>query len=316
MENGTLNVELEQYNKKTWLKSALLGFLIGIGVVVPGISGSTIAIIFGLYAQMLFAIGNVFKNFKRCITFLLPILLGMVVGMLLGLIFVKSLINLLPFAMICLFAGLMCGAFPAVLNEIKDVKVTPKHFILLVLGALVPVALGVISVLLSSNGSSVEIVELFKAPKWWFILLCVPVGYLMGVTQVVPGLSATALLMMFGIFTALVDSISFTFWLSFAGVFLIYIALVLGFLLGVVTFSKLMTYIFSKIKNLAFTFIVGLSLGSIISMFFNPDSYEIYLSWGKQGVYVLDAVLAVILFAVGFIVAFYLAKKEMKNSTH
>ena len=229
MENGTLNVELEQYNKKTWLKSALLGFLIGIGVVVPGISGSTIAIIFGLYAQMLFAIGNVFKNFKRCITFLLPILLGMVVGMLLGLIFVKSLINLLPFAMICLFAGLMCGAFPAVLNEIKDVKITAKNFLILLLGALVPVALGVISVLLSSNGSSVEIVELFKAPKWWFILLCVPVGYLMGVTQVVPGLSATALLMMFGIFTALVDSISFTFWLSFAGVFLIYIALVLGF---------------------------------------------------------------------------------------
>ena len=315
MENGTLNVELEKYNKKTWLKSALLGFLIGVGVVVPGISGSTIAIIFGLYAQMLFAIGNVFKSFKKCITFLMPILLGMIVGMLLGFLFVKSLINILPFAMICLFAGLMCGAFPAVLNEIKDVKITAKNFSILLLGALVPVAFGVISVFLSSGSSSVAIVELFKTPTWWFILLCVPVGYLMGVTQVVPGLSATALLMMFGIFTALVDSISFTFWLSHLSVFLIYIALVLGFLLGVVTFSKLMTYIFSKIKAIAFTFIVGLSLGSIISMFFNPDSYEIYLSWKESGVYVLDVVLAGILFVIGFIVAFYLAKKEIKNST-
>ena len=58
---------------------------------------------------------------------------------------------------------------------------------------------------------------------------------------------------------------------------------------------------------------MGLSLGSIIAMFFNPESYAIYLSWKESGVYVLDVVLAVVLFIVGFIVAYYLAKKEMKK---
>ena len=311
MENSTINLELEKYNKKTWLKSALLGFLIGIGVIVPGISGSTIAIIFGLYAHMLFAIGNIFKDFKKCFSFLLPILIGVAAGMILGFVFVKSLINLLPFAMICLFAGLMCGAFPAVLNEVKDVKKTPKTYIIMVLGAIVPVVFGVISVLLSNTSSSVAIIELFKKPTWWFILCFIPVGYLMGVTQVVPGLSATALLMMLGLFTALVDSISFTFWLSYISVFLVYIALALGFALGLITFSKFLTFIFSKIRNLAFTFIVGLSLGSIIAMFFNPDSYEIYSTWAKNGVYVLDVILAIILFVVGLFTAYYLAKKEI-----
>ena len=313
MQNSTLDIQLEKYNKKTWLKSALLGFLIGIGVIVPGISGSTIAIIFGLYAQMLFAIGNIFKDFKKCVQFLLPILLGVAVGMLLGFVFVKSLLKLLPFAMICLFAGLMCGAFPAVLNEIKEVKKTPKTFAVMALGAVVPVAFGIVSILLLNVESSAGVLELFKNPPWWFILCFIPVGYLMGVTQVVPGLSATALLMMLGLFTALVDSISFTFWASHFSVFLVYIALALGFALGLITFSKLLTSIFNKIRNLAFTFIVGLSLGSIISMFFNPDSYEIYCSWATNGIYVLDLVLAVILFVIGLFTAYYLAKKEISK---
>ena len=220
---------------------------------------------------------------------------------------------MLPFAMICLFAGLMCGAFPAVLNEIKCVTLTAKHFILMLLGALVPVVFGIVSVLISSVEASVGVVELFKAPTWWFILACIPIGYLMGVTQVVPGLSATALLMMIGVFSALVDSISFTFWASHLSVFFIYFAIVIGFALGIITFSKLLTYVFKKCKGLAFTFIVGLSLGSIISMFFNPDSYAIYTSWRQNGVFVLDAVLAIFLFIIGFIVAYYLAKKEIKN---
>ena len=62
MEN--LEIALLKYNKKTWFKSALLGLIIGIAVIVPGISGSTVAIIFKLYDQFLYAIGNLFKQFR------------------------------------------------------------------------------------------------------------------------------------------------------------------------------------------------------------------------------------------------------------
>jgi hypothetical protein len=56
---------LIKYNKKTWCKSGLLGFFIGLAVIVPGISGSTVAIIFKLYDQFLYALGNLFKQFKE-----------------------------------------------------------------------------------------------------------------------------------------------------------------------------------------------------------------------------------------------------------
>ena len=71
MSKVDLQMELIRYNKKTWCKSGILGFIIGLAVIIPGISGSTVAIIFKLYDQFLYAVGNLFKQFKKCFAFLL-----------------------------------------------------------------------------------------------------------------------------------------------------------------------------------------------------------------------------------------------------
>ena len=136
MKQESLEIALIKYNKKTWCKSALLGFFIGLAVIVPGISGSTVAIIFKLYDQFLYAVGNLFKKFKKCFAFLLPIGIGMVVGVLLGFISVKKLLEIIPFAVVCLFAGLMCGAFPAVKDEIKGAERNAKRIVLFAIGLL------------------------------------------------------------------------------------------------------------------------------------------------------------------------------------
>lgn len=64
---------------KTFLKS----IVVGIGGVAPGLSGSVLLIIFGLYQQTLEALGTLFVNFKKNIRFLLPVVSGMFVGVLL-----------------------------------------------------------------------------------------------------------------------------------------------------------------------------------------------------------------------------------------
>ena len=151
MKQDSLEVALIKYNKKTWCKSALLGFFIGLAVIVPGISGSTVAIIFKLYDQFLYAVGNLFKKFKKCFAFLLPIGIGMVVGVLLGFISVKKLLEIIPFAVVCLFAGLMCGAFPAVKDEIKGAERNAKRIALFALGLLIPVTLGCVSAWLATG---------------------------------------------------------------------------------------------------------------------------------------------------------------------
>lgn len=307
------------YNKRTWCKSALLGFFIGLAVIVPGISGSAVAIIFKLYDQFLYAIGNLFRRFKKCFFFLLPIGVGMVVGLLFGFFTVEKLLDAALFAVTGLFAGLMCGAFPAVKDELKGAERTTKRILLFLLGLLIPVAAGIASVALGSGGSGASNAEaaekMFSSVRWWQVLVCLPVGYVVGVTQVVPGLSATAVLMTVGWFKALMGSVSLTFWQSAPMIFLVYAALALGFFIGLFSFSRFLTYIFRKARQTAYFMIVGLSLGSVVCMFYNPDVFVVYAGWAANGVAVSELVSGILLFAVGAAVSYLLVRYQRKKTS-
>ena len=294
-----METKLPKYDKKGWLKSSLLGFFIGLAVIVPGISGSTVAIIFKLYDPFLYAIGNLLKKFKKCFAFLLPIGLGMLIGVLLGFITVKQLLNILPFAIVCLFAGLMCGAFPAVKDEIKGAERTPKRVALFVVGLVLPVAIGCVSAVLSTSVATG--VDRFLKIEVFEVVLALVFGFVVGITQVVPGLSASAFLMAVGWFSGLMDSVSFTYWQGNPMIFAVYVALGIGFLLGIFLCSKFLTNVFEKARHTAYSLIVGLSLGSIVSMFCNGDVIEVYISWAQNGVAWLDLALGIVLFAVGFV---------------
>ncbi len=302
-------IELQKHDKKSFTKSGVLGFFIGLAVIVPGISGSTVAIIFKLYRQFLYAIGHLFKQFKKCFFFLLPIGIGLVIGVALGFIGVKALLDILPFAVICLFAGLMVGAFPAVKDEIKGVKLTAPRIALLCVGILVPVAIGVGSALL--NASS-EANSVFEKVEWWHILLALVVGYVMAITQIVPGLSASAVLMAIGWFASVVDSVSLTYWTSNPSIFFVYGGLGIGFLLGLFTFSTFLDFLFKTVKAATYCTIVGLSIGSILSMFCNGDVIAVYASWATA-FNPLDCFLGITLFAIGVVGAYLLVKVQRKK---
>ena len=302
---------LIKYNKKTWCKSALLGFFVGLAVIVPGISGSTVAIIFKLYDQFLYALGNLFKQFKKCFLFLLPIAVGIGIGVLLGFIAVKSLLEILPFAIVCLFAGLMSGAFPAVKDELKGTTWTKKRVALFALGVAIPVALGCFSALSTLNASVSA--DKFANVQVWHVLLALIFGAVIGITQIVPGLSASAFLMAVGWFSSVVGSVSMTYWQANPAVFLVYAGLGAGFLIGLLGFSKVLTMAFAKARFSAYSMIVGLSLGSIISMFVNGDTMEVYVNWANNGVNFIDFALGAVLFALGVIGAYALVKYQRKK---
>ena len=309
-ESGQLQAsepDLTYKNGAEVARGGVLGFFIGLAVIVPGVSGSTVAIIFKLYEKLLYALGNIVKKIKKCVRFLLPIAAGLLIGFVLGFLAIQKLIDISPFTVIGLFAGLMLGAFPAVYDEIKGEKKTPPRLLLFLLGLLVPVAIALISVYGTEGAGSL------KHLSAGHYILCLLLGYLVAVTQIVPGLSATALLMAFGYFTPIMQSVHLSYWQEDPAVFAVYACLAVGFLLGLVTFSKLLTTIFAKWRKGAFFLIVGLSLGSIVTMFFNPDVCAVYESWGTQ-LNVLDLVLGLVLFVVGVVIAYLFVKYERKKS--
>lgn len=314
MERKDLEIALIKYNKKTWCKSAILGFFIGLAVIVPGISGSTVAIIFKLYDQFLYALGNLFKQFKKCFIFLLPIGIGLIIGVVLGFIAVKQLLDIIPFAIVGLFAGLMCGAFPAVKDELKGAEMNGKRIALFTLGLLIPVGIGCFSAI-STVRAPVAGADAFANVTWTQPLLALIVGLACGLTQIVPGLSASAILMSVGWFQSLVSSVSMHYWQANPQIFFVYIGLGVGFIGAVLGFSKLLTLIFAKARHTAYSLIVGLSLGSILSMFCNGDIVEVYLSWanGLTGRMIADISLGVVLFIAGVIGAYLLVKYQRKK---
>ena len=304
-------MDLRYQNGKEVFKGGILGAFIGLAVIVPGVSGSAVAIIFRLYEKLLYALGGIFRRFKESARFLLPIALGGIVGLAAGFFGVRFLLNLLPFAIVALFAGLMLGAFPAVTDEIKGEKPTPLRIILFLLGLLFPIGLSALSVFGTPDMLSLDNLS------WYHYILFLLVGYAIAVTQLVPGLSATALLMTFGCFTPLMNSVSLTYWQENPMVLLVYACLAVGFVLGLLTFSNGLSRLLEKKRAPAFYTIAGLSLGSIVTMFFNPEIVEVYESWTIGAAMWRELGIGMALFGIGIIAAAYFVRYErnrvMKN---
>lgn len=284
----------------------MLGFFIGLAVIVPGISGSTVAIIFKLYDAFLYAVSNLFKQFKRCFFFLLPIGIGILIGLAVGFLTVQKALEYIPFAIVGGFAGLMSGAFPAVKDELKGAKITGGRIALFIAGVCLPIAVALLSVFFSGGAGK-------DFSVWWRIVLCLPVGAIVGLTQVVPGLSASAILMSIGYFTPLVESVHVSYWKENPIIFLTYAALGIGFLIGIFFSSGVLTKAFEKARQTAYFPIVGLSLGSIAAMFCNVEIFAVYKEWAQKGISQKDLWLGVALFVVGAVIAYLLVRYQREK---
>ena len=297
-------LDLKFNSKKQWFKAIMLGFFIGLAVILPGISGATLAIIFGLYSKMIYSFGNIFKEFKKCFMFLLPIGIGLVVGVAVGFLFVQTVFNKYPFIVICLFAGLMIGSFPVVANEIKGVKWNAKRVVLGVLGILVPISISLVSIFVQTSSSE----PLVATPV--LMILYFVMGCVVSVTQIIPGLSCSALLMAFGQFGSILASIHFDYLFENPLVFVTLALLGFGFAVGIIGFSKVLNQLFEKRRDDTYVTIVGLSLGSIVTMFLNPDTYEAYTSWSSVGEIFSSLGIGLVLLAIGFVLSYLLVRYQ------
>lgn len=305
---------LKYKNAKNWFKSSLLGFFVGLAVIVPGISGSTISIIFKLYDKIIYCLSNFFKKFKISFLFLLPILLGGLIGYIFGFFTIQKLIDLLPFALVCLFSGLMIGSTPIIKRETEGVNITPKYIVLLLFGILLPIFITLLPYL--NNTSDSTFLDNFN---WYSYLIMFFVGIILALTQLIPGLSSTAILMSLGIFQKLISSISISTWKVSPQWFGIYGTLIIGFLIGVFIFSKIISIVLNKFKTSSFIMILGFVIGSIVSMFINIEIVNVYQLrlTGQSTItgfanlpFYIDFPLGILLFFLGIIISYLIIKKN------
>ena len=305
MENEIL---IEKHTKKSWFKSAVLGIFMGLAVIIPGVSGAQIAILFKLYDKLTYAISNIFKKFKLMFVFLLPIILGLVVGFVAGFFAVQKLIELATFAVVATFAGMMLGGTPVYIKEVKSTsKVKWTHIVLLIVGLIVPISISVIAINVNLN------FDLATLEEWWMYLIAAPVGFVVAITQLIPGLSATSTLLSIGLFNPLMESVHMTYWSQNPKVFAVYLLLGVGFLVGLFCLSKIINKVIEKYKAHFYYLALGLSFSSIASMFYNPEIVSYYKDYGAKFTNI-ELIIGIVLFCVGFagILGFFLFT-EHKN---
>ena len=318
-KEGVHSVELPRYDLRTWIKAFILGLFIGLAVIIPGVSGSTVAIMFGLYAALLYAIGNILGDFRRCVKFLIPIGIGVVIGFGAGFLLIQLLLEKYIFVVVCLFVGLMIGASPALLREIKGEKASLIRILLMIIGILIPLAIGAsgaITFLLDPTVSEEGASQAFTSFPWYRFVLYVPLGIIVSATQLIPGLSATAIMMSFGQFKPIMDSVHLDYILENPAFIGLMLCLGGGFVIGLIIVSKLFSKIIAWRRAAAFYFVVGLSFGSIGSMFFNSDMAEVYYSWGNGGFSVIELIIGIVLLAIGLIGSLLLTKYELIHDSN
>ena len=95
------------------------GIIAGIGGIAPGLSGSVLLVILGLYQKTVSAIGTLFKNFKENVKFLFPLFLGFGVGVLLFSKVIDFFLNNFEMYTRFAFLGLVIGTVPLFYKEVK-----------------------------------------------------------------------------------------------------------------------------------------------------------------------------------------------------
>ena len=93
------------------------GALIGLGAVLPGISGGVLCVVFGIYKPVMELLSHPFKNFKTHVPRLIPVIIGMGIGFLGIANLLAYFLNRYPDTSVCLFVGLIGGMLPSLFRE-------------------------------------------------------------------------------------------------------------------------------------------------------------------------------------------------------
>ena len=195
------NAKVQKNNRlKSILYRVVSGIVMGIGCVLPGVSGGILAISLGIYETMMRAIGNLFRRFRQNFRYLLPLGAGIVIGILLTSNILNLVIARYETQLLSLFTGLVLGSLPGLTAEVRldGPKLKPKHIIAAVLGLsfVLLFALGE-----SRVGGSTEITELT-------IPGALIAGAVLSFGTIIPGISSSFILVYLGLYPAVIAAIT------------------------------------------------------------------------------------------------------------
>ena len=234
-------------NRNRLLLLILQGAIIGVGGILPGISGGVLCVIFGLYKPVIEVLSNPLTNLKYHWKLIIPVAIGVGLGFLGSAGAVSVFMERNAKAAVCVFIGLIIGMIPGLWKDAGQQGRTP---------ASVPSMIGSFAVFLAflmflKTGISMNI-----TPNTFWYGIC---GVAWGLSIVVPGLSSSSMLIFFGLYQPMLAGMAR---LDFS----VLIPMGVGACIIVLTLSKAMNSLFARHYSLASHIILGIVLATTVAI--------------------------------------------------
>lgn len=261
------------------------GIIVGLGGVAPGLSGSVLLIIFGLYQKTLEALGSLFRDFRKKICFLAPLVAGMFLGVLLFSKLIDFFLHNYEMPTRFCFLGLILGTLPMVWQEVRKEGFSGKYYAVIALAAV----LG--TWFFTVNPNAFPQVTSPNLPQKLLL------GVAVAATAIVPGVDPAVFLSTLGFYEMYVSAL--------ANVDLaILIPMAGGLAVGAVAISFAMSLLFKRFYTASFSVIFGIFLSMIPNML----TENCVLGWNSA------SAVSVVVLALGFLISWYLGDFRGHNA--
>ncbi len=235
--------------KKNFLLKAILwiiqGCIVGIGAILPGVSGGTLCYAFGIYDQLLEVLSSPFKGIKKHWKMLVFVGFGAALGFVGFAGVTEWLLSQNEAVVLCVFVGLIAGTIPDLWREAGERGRSKLSVIALAVSFVAISAVFYVSK---------NVLTLTIEPGLVGWLIC---GLLWGLSFIVPGFSSSTLLLFFGIYEQMSHGISH---LDFSVILPLGCAMLATLLL----LSKLMKLVFEKYHSVASHCVMGFVIATTI----------------------------------------------------
>ena len=267
------------------VKHFLKGIIAGVGGIAPGLSGSVLLVIMGLYEKTINALGTLFKHFKKNVKFLLPICLGMVCGVLLFSKVVDFLLATFETQTRFAFLGLVLGTIPLFYKQVRKKGFRNIYYFVMVIAGLAGLML---------FGMNKALFPQITDPNFGQKVL---LGVAVAGSSIVPGVDSAVIMSSLGLYDLYVSSIAH---LDMA----VLLPALIGLILGAAAISAIMNFLLKKAYTLTFSVIFGLFISIIPNIL--QDCYNINNFW--------EGAVAIAFALAGCLVSYYLGDISANNA--
>ena len=252
------------------------GFFMALADSVPGVSGGTIAFILGFYDQFINSLNKlVSKSSKEekmeALHFLFKIGIGWAVGMVASVLFLASIFEEQIYSISSLFIGFIIFSIPLIIKAEKEtIKGKYINSVWAVTGVLIVVALTVFNPASGGQGIDVSFGNLTIGLSLYVFVA----GMIAISAMVLPGISGSTLLLIFGLYTAIISAIKEVLSLNFS-----YLPVLLvfgvGVIVGILSTIKLIRHFLETARPQMIYLILGLMIGSLYAVIMGPTTLEV-----------------------------------------